>query len=469
MQFTDLYFLFIFFPLFLAVYYLMKPKYREFLFLLGSILLWIFSSWDSLVLLGAAALLNIAIGNLMIGFREKGRNIGCKVGLITGIVLDTAVLGYYKYSDFILLNLNKLTGTGFEIIEKLLPLGISFFTFKVIAYLADIYRGKISERGVIRPLLYFFCFAQMQSGPVSRYEDFRTENYKTKPEFSAGATRFMIGFSQKVILANVLNNITSEVYDGTAEISTPLIWLASICYSLQLYYDFAGYSNMAIGICNILGYHCPENFRDPYCTPSVSGFWRRWHITLGTWFRDYIYIPMGGSRVGKGRLCFNLFAVWFLTGLWHGAGWRFIAWGLGYFIVILLEKLFDLPGRFHSGWAKAGYRILTLLFINVQWVLFRSNSMGQALQYIKTMFVYRNDGLANERALFLIGDYAWVILAAIFFATSLPRNIRSAAEKRKGTKVCYDAVYAVAVIGFFLLALSFVIGGQNNPFLYANF
>ena len=285
-----------------------------------------------------------------------------------------------------------------------------------------------------------------------------------------GCYRFITGFNKKILLANTLSNITSETFAVGARMSTAYAWLGAVCYSLQLYFDFSGYSDMAIGVGMMLGYRCPENFRYPYMTESVSQFWRRWHITLGAWFRDYVYIPLGGSRAKKrSRCCMNLFVVWALTGLWHGASWNFLFWGLGYFLAIWFEKLTGWPERFRSKAGKHLYRVAALLFINFQWVIFRAEGLRAGLRYVRSMLYCAADPLADARALFLLKDYLAFILAAIMLCFPIVPWL----EKRLARWRASRAAWEVAVVlanGFLLVwAVSFVVAGRNNPFAYANF
>lgn len=289
--------------------------------------------------------------------------------------------------------------------------------------------------------------------------------------FVEGVYRFMIGFCKKILLANVLVNITDAAFGATEDTMTMgLAWLGAICYTMQLFFDFAGYSDMAIGLSKMFGYQCPENFNYPYITASVSEFWRRWHITLGAWFRDYIYIPLGGSRVkSKGRLYFNLLMVWLATGIWHGASWNFIVWGLGYFVVIAFEKTTGWPEKFKHKWAKILYRIFSLAFINFQWVLFRAEGLKAGATYIKHMLCYQNNPVTNIRVLYLIKDNLAFLIVGLLLCVPVVPAIRQWAEKRNSTEIVYNVVQLLVCMGLFIYAVSFVISGQNNPFAYANF
>ncbi|MBQ9609843.1 MAG: MBOAT family protein [Lachnospiraceae bacterium] len=475
MNFTEIPFLFLFLPIALFLYYICPKKIRIFILLVISLIFYSIGSGKYFILLAISLFVNI----LLSMFISKQQKTAKKLLLILGILYNIGILGYYKYYDFFITNVNTVLKSNYKLHDLALPLGLSFFTFKSISYLVDVYNGK-SDYSIIKTALYLSFFGQIQSGPLSRYEDmgfsFTNNNASGKEyfnSFSDGVYRFIIGFSKKVLLANILEHITSEVFSSNlSNVSTSYLWLGSICWSLQLYYDFSGYSDMAIGISQMFGLRCPENFNYPYTTKSVSEFWRRWHITLGAWYRDYIYIPMGGSRAkNKGRLIFNLFTVWFLTGLWHGANWTFIIWGILYFIIISVEKLFNLPTRFKSSICRALYRLLTLLFINFQWVIFRAPTLKYAMSYIKKMILFTNNTVSNTRTLFLIKDNFIFIIFAIIFSIPIGDLLKNKIYKSKRSSL-YSITDTLTVIIIFLLlilSVSFVVSGMNNPFEYANF
>ncbi len=469
---TDVLFVFWFLPLTLGIYYLAKPLYRKYILLLVSLFFYACGAVEYFTLLCVSLGVNILLG-VLISKTKKYKGISL-AGFLIGICYNVGILFYYKYYDFFFLNLSKVLKTEFEMRNLLLPLGLSFFSFKAISYLVDIYNEKINvSLNPVDSALYLSFFAQVQSGPLSRYSDMYQicagENHFEN--FSTGVCRFIIGFNKKVLLSNILANITTEIFDvSNTEVSSAYLWLGAICYSLQLFYDFAGYSDMAIGISNMFGYECPENFRYPYMTKSIAEFWRRWHITLGAWFRDYIYIPLGGSRVkSKVRLYVNLLAVWLLTGIWHGASWNFVFWGLGYFVLISFEKTVGWPEKINSNLGKGIYRIFTLLIINFQWVIFRSPGLMNGIRYIKGMLSFQTSELADARTLFLMRDYFAFIAAAILFATPVIPWVEKKVEKSKVLSNIYNVIFVISLSAMFLWALSYVIAGQNNPFAYANF
>lgn len=477
MTITDVMFLFFFLPFALVVYYLGKESYRKYILLVLSLVFYACGAPEYVLLLLLSLVINILAGKL-IARPWKGK-LWRGLILLAGIGYNVLVLLYYKYFDFIASNINILLRTKFAARNLILPLGLSFFTFKAISYLVDTYKGKIQAGNncLIDVALYLSFFGQIQSGPLSRYQDMNntvkdTARFYTWNQFSEGAWRFIIGFNKKILLANILANITQETFsaaDGT--ISVSYAWLGGVCYTLQLFFDFSGYSDMAIGISRMFGYTCPENFRYPYIATSISEFWRRWHITLGAWFRDYIYIPLGGSRVdSKFRLYMNLLAVWLFTGIWHGASWNFIFWGLSYFVVIAFEKTTGYPDKLKARHWKYVYRIFVLLFVNFQWVIFRANGLKAGIRYIKNMICAPPNPLADIRTVFLLTDNFVFIVAAILLCFPIVPTLENWCKK-KGEFVLnfWNAGLLITNMALFLWAVSFVIAGQNNPFAYANF
>lgn len=465
---TSIFFLLVFLPASLAVYWLADGRAKEYVLLAISLLFYAAGSMQYLVLFGFALMAMVVLGR---GMNACGNRRIRKLLFAMGVLLNGGLLAYYKYTGFAMQTIGRLLSRTVQAKEILLPMGISFYAFKAISYLADVYRGMAAlEDNPVHDALYLSFFAQVQSGPLARYNDMKFSG-KGRQLFSNGVYRFLCGFNKKVLLANVLANITQEVFGAPFEnFSMAYAWLGSICYSLQLYFDFSGYSDMAVGISNMFGYSCMENFNYPYMTESIARFWRRWHISLSEWFRDYVYIPLGGSR-GQGNLraYFNLLAVWVLTGIWHGAAWNFIAWGLGYFAAISLERLCGLPGRLKAKPAKALYRLATLLFINFQWVLFNSRGLVDGLRFIKRMLVCQPNPLADHRALFLIKDYAFFIAVSIALCFPIVSWMREKLEGNKVALMAYEILVCVVVLVSFAWALSFIVAGQNNPFAYANF
>ncbi len=462
---TTIPFIFLFLPLSLAIYYLSGEKAKEYVLLAVSLAFYSLCSLEYLVLFILEIIITVTLGRMI--NKRKSKPAG-KALLITGIVINVGLLAFYKYCNSVT---GFLPGAG-EIQSIALPLGISFFTFKAISYLADVYKGTaVLTANPVHDALYLSFFPQVQAGPITRYSGMERFGKINGRLITDGLFRFLIGFSKKVLISNVLSKVTVEIFAASpADFSVSYAWLGSICFSLQLLFDFAGYSDMAIGISQMFGYRCIENFDYPYMTESVSRFWRRWHISLGAWFRDYIYIPLGGSRTKtKCRTLFNLLVVWVLTGIWHGSSWNFVVWGLGYFVVIAFERLTGLPDRLKHKWVKVIYRILSLLFINLQWVLFNSKDIMSGLRFIKRMFICAPNELADLRTLFLIRNYGIFIFAAVVLCFPLVPWLDKKLKNSRTVHSVFKAVIVSLVLFSFVWALSFVAAGLNNPFAYGNF
>lgn len=472
MSLVSTHFLFLFLPCALAVYYLAGKRLREFVLLAFSILFYYFEPKRFLLLFLCTVAFTVLVGRLLARSKnERSR----KLLFLFGLAFQLLPLLCCKYSAFFLGELGRLTGRAYTFGALALPLGISFYTFKGISYLADLYgRRAVPEGSPLHDALYLSFFPQLQCGPLSRYDALRLSDRFEAGRFaffSGGVRRFLVGFCKKVLLADVLFNLVEEVFSAPfSSFSCSYAWLGSLCYSLQLYYDFSGYSDMAIGLTRMFGYDCCENFDYPYLTDSVSHFWRRWHISLSQWFRDYVYIPMGGSRSeSRSRVYFNLLTVWLLTGLWHGANWTFLFWGLGYFVLISFERLTGLPGRLKRGWARAAWRVGSLLFINLQWIVFRSPSLSFAFSYIRRLFRCAANPLADSRVLFLLREYRVFLIGALLLCFPLGERLRRLCAKDRRTQYAFEIVSALVIALLFLWALSYVFAGQNNPFAYANF
>lgn len=446
MSITSTVFLFCFLPIALIMNYFFRKNIGEYILVVLSLLFYACGSLEYLIVFMAAAIFTIALGRIL-NRLDRSEKAGRITLLIIGIAANASLLCFFKFSD------------GY-----LLPLGISFYTFKAISYLADIYNGKIVLTGVpvIHDALYLSFFAQIQSGPLSRYEELKQDFSLSR--FSEGSFRFLIGFSKKILIADILSKITTEIFTSDMnEMTISYAWLGAIAYSLELLFDFAGYSDMAIGLTKMFGYDCRENFVYPYMTESVSKFWRRWHITLSEWFRDYIYIPLGGSRVkNKWRIYLNLLIVWLLTGIWHGITPNFILWGVGYFVMIALERLTGLPDRIQSPFGKIIYRIFTLIYIVLEWVIFKTENIRDGFNYIKHMFVPASNRLTDLRTLFLLKEYGVFLAVAVILCFPIYPFLK------KKISAVNTAAFIIAAVTF-ILALSFVIAGLNNPFAYANF
>lgn len=472
MLFSSNLFLFLFLPIVIIIYYLLNKRFRNFFLLCASLLFYAWGEPRFVFVMISSILFNYIMA-LMIS-KVKLQKIRT-VLLVLSIVGNLSILFVYKYLDFFIENINYL-GFDLPLQNIALPLGISFFTFQAMSYVIDVYRGSARAQTHLQDIgLYISFFPQLVAGPIVRYQTIadqinrRQENFE---DFSYGVKRFIIGFSKKVILSNNMALVADAVFNCTdAKRSVVYAWMGALAYSFQILFDFSGYSDMAIGLGKMFGFHFLENFNYPYISRSVSEFWRRWHMSLGQWFRDYVYFPLGGSRVKtKKRLVFNLFVVWFLTGVWHGASWNFIIWGLLYFILITFEKLTGYPNKFKSAFPKEIYRFFTMLCVLLGWVFFRANGLSSAVLYCKDMAGLNGNVFSDDMVVRIFEQYKYFFLGSILFSTPVFKILRETLEKRYKTLDSLVTVISVPVYLFlFLWAVSYLMIGSHNPFIYFNF
>lgn len=462
-------FLFVFLPLVILINLIPNERIKTCLLVVASVVFYYFADPGYTVLILICTVLIVAMGRFMP--RTTGRLK--QILLICGIVLNVGILACFKYYTPVA-GIMGLSGAK----QLVMPLGISYFTFKAISYLVDIYSGKAEpDSNPLYDILYLIFFGQIQTGPLVRYQDMkkrddiRLNRGERSDHFSDGVTRFMIGLSKKLILADTLANIVSEVFaTPIAQLSVTFAWLGAIAFSMQLYYDFSGCADMAIGLTKMFGYECCENFDYPYMTESISRFWRRWHISLGSWFRDYVYIPLGGSRSPKKyKVLLALFVTWILTGIWHGSTWNFIVWGIGYFVLISFERITGMPKRLKSNVAKAIYRCFTLVFIIMQWVIFRAPDIKYGWGYIKSLFGCHSYALNEYRAFVLMKDYWLYLFASIVFCMPVIPKLEEKLKDKSVLLVGYSLCKIVVLLILFWISISTIASGQFKPFVYANF
>ncbi|MFR5192184.1 MAG: MBOAT family O-acyltransferase [Lachnospiraceae bacterium] len=471
MVFSSLTFLFAFLPIFLILYYCSPAKYRNGLLFTGSLVFYGIGEPLYLCLIICSVLVNLGIG-LFIDRSE--RLSGKRLWLITGLLYNFGLLFFFKYTNFFLENINGVlrlchSGTQLKLLELTLPLGISFYTFQIVSYIIDVYRGKVkADHSVISLGAYLCMFPQLIAGPIVVYSDIRRELHErtiTIHNLDDGLKTFILGLGFKVLLANRVGTLWNEVCTiGFESISTPLAWLGSLAYSMQLYFDFCGYSLMAIGLGKMLGFTIPENFHHPYLSRSVTDFWRRWHITLGAWFREYVYIPLGGNRKGRIRTIVNLGIVWLLTGFWHGAAWNFILWGVFIFLLEILEKNLLLPVLNHKSIAAHIFsHIYMILYILVSWTIFAISDFNQLAMYLARMFPFFGMGHTLNSYDFVkyLTDYSVLLICCILFCTAGPEKLYHRFKNKLGGIVIALIIFWYSV---YYLAI-----GMNNPFLYFRF
>ena len=478
MLFSSMEFVFIFLPTVVGMHLILRGKVRNYWLLLSSLL---FYAW------GEPSFVFVMIGSIVLNYIlalliEHNRNhTGWKKALLgIDIVCNLSVLFIFKYLNFVSRNIRNWLPGMVPVIPAtsiVLPVGISFFTFQALSYVIDIYRGTSAQKNPAYLGLYISMFPQLIAGPIVRYDTVAEQinNRKiTMLSFSEGVLMFLRGFNKKILLANVLSEI-ADVAFGSSDLSIGMAWLGALCYMLQIYFDFGGYSDMAIGLGKMLGFQFERNFDYPYISRTVTEFWRRWHISLGSWFRDYVYFPMGGSRVeSKAKLIRNLSVVWLLTGIWHGAEWTFILWGILYGILITLEKLRGIPQRLEKQghvFIRTLYQIFTLLVILLGWVLFRSENIAQAGIYLKTMFGLNHRQFMDDALLFYFRDYIMVLLAGILCCTPLFTKLKEmvGGMKEGVCGVMTDAIIWVVQLALFLSSVGALLMGAHNPFIYFNF
>lgn len=466
MLFSSIPFLYYFLPVVLIIYFIVPEKAKNLVLLLSSLFFYGWGESKYVFLMLFIIALGYILGLFIEKYREK--SLG-KFFLFLAVSIDVAVLGYFKYADFFIENFNFVTGLQLPILRIALPIGISFFIFQILSYEIDVYKGTVAaQRNPLLLATYVAMFPQLIAGPIVRYVDvekqLRERNHNIDLA-AGGIRRFMIGLSKKVLIANALGECCA-VFKDSSEKSILFFWLYGIGFMLHIYFDFSGYSDMAIGLGKIFGFHFMENFNYPYISESITEFWRRWHISLGSWFRDYVYIPLGGNRVSRPRWMFNIIAVWFLTGFWHGAAWNFIVWGLYFVVFLVLEKLW--LGKYIKK-VKALNHIYVLFFVMISFMIFDAGSFTEAGQNIAGLFGIGTNSFASMESIYCLKNYLIIFLVAIVGATPLPKRIyERVMEKQAGRKII-SVAEPVVMIGVLLVITAFLVDGSFNPFLYFRF
>lgn len=459
MVFSSSIFIFIFLPILFCLYYIVNDKCKNAVLLVASL---IFYSWGEpkyIFLMLFSIVVNYALGFLV----EKEWKLK-RLFLVVAVLVNLGLLFYFKYTNFALDTLSRVSGRTFALKDIALPIGISFYTFQIMSYVIDVYRGNVkSQKNIFKLALYITLFPQLIAGPIVRYIDIEKQiNHRiiNLSSVYTGIIRFMIGFSKKVLIADQLSSFVGVAFEGTRN-SILIKWVGIIAYTLQIYYDFSGYSDMAIGLGKMLGFDFLENFSFPYISESIQEFWRRWHISLGSWFRDYLYIPLGGNRKGKIRTYINLIIVFMLTGFWHGASFNFIAWGLYYAFFLVIERLGF--SKVLNKLPKAFRHMYSIIVVMFGWILFRAEGLGNALIYIKDMFYIHGNDYRNFAFEISPSIVFWIVVG-IIFAVPYPGIKKKIAE----SNVC-KTVSEVALVIVFIIAISFMVGSGYSPFLYFRF
>ena len=460
MLFSSIPFLFYFLPAVLLTYFLVPTKLKNAVLLLFSLVFYAWGEPKYVFLMIATIGLFYSCGLAIDRSQTKRWK---KFFLVLSVVVSLALLAIFKYADFLLDSVNAVTGLQLPLLKLALPIGISFYTFQCLSYTVDLYRGDAQvQKNIISFGAYVSLFPQLIAGPIVRYVDVaRQLDHRTHSwdRVDLGLRRFLVGLAKKILIANQLGQLT-EIFRQSPEKSVLFYWLYAVAFALHIYFDFSGYSDMAIGLGKIFGFDFIENFNYPYISRSISEFWRRWHMSLGSWFRDYVYIPLGGNRVKTGRWVFNILVVWMLTGLWHGAAWNFVLWGLLYAVFLMLEKwlpLHKLPDLLR--------RCYVLLVVVLGFVLFNAQNLQQALQDMAGMFGFGGVPLVTTASLYYLRSYALLFVAAIIGSTPLPKKLAMKLEDRPVGAVLETALLLV----FLLVCSAYLVDGSFNPFLYFRF
>ena len=462
MVFTSISFIYYFLPLLLICYFVVPKKFRNIILLMFSVLFYFYGEPKYILLMLIEVLISYVVGLLIDKYKSK--NI-----LIIGIFIHVLLFGIFKYFNFVIINVNNLFHSNLNLLNVVLPIGISFYTFQIISYEIDVYNKKVNvQSNILKYFLYVFLFPQLIAGPIVRYQDVNNEidnRNVTFEMFASGVRRFIIGLSKKVIIANNLGELCN-IYLNLGDKSVLFTWTFAISYMLQIYFDFSGYSDIAIGLGKMLGFNFPENFNYPYMAKSITDFWRRWHMTLSSWFRDYVYIPLGGNKKGVLKQVRNILIVWSLTGLWHGASWNFIVWGLYFGILLILEKF--ILKKYFSNVPKFIKGIYTLFLVMISFVIFQGDNLSSAFNIIKGLFGLNGELFINNVTLYYLKGYVSFIVLGVIGSTNYVKNLVIKISNGKGKKIIniLEPIYLLILL---IIVTMYLIDSSYNPFLYFRF
>lgn len=466
MLFSIILFLYYFLPGVLILYFLAPDRWKNAVLLFVSLLFYGWGEPKYVILMIVSILIGYVSGLLIAAFSEKRT---ANFILWLNVAVNFGFLGYFKYSDFFLENFNILTGLSVPLLRIALPIGISFYTFQILSYTVDVYRKEVpAQKNIVNLAAYVTMFPQLIAGPIVRYSQIAAELEEREhsfANFANGMRRFIFGLSKKILISNALGELC-EIFKLSQDKSVLFYWLYAISFTLQIYFDFSGYSDMAIGLGKIFGFHFWENFNYPFISKSATEFWRRWHISLGTWFRDYVYVPLGGKRVSKRRWLINLLLVWFLTGFWHGAAWNFIVWGLYFAVLLIVEKLFYLKKLEQS---RIFSHIYLLFVVVIGFVIFNAADMKEAIKYIGGMFGVGGVPLVSEEYFYYLRRFGITIFAGVIGATPMAKwAVACVRNHPTGAKIV-DLSEPIVLVALLFITTAYLIDGSFNPFLYFRF
>ena len=461
MIFSSITFLFYFLPIVLGIYYIVPNKIKNIVLLISSLFFYAYGEPKYVLIMLISIIFTYLFGVLIDKYKKHA-----KLFLILSICVSAGILVYFKYMNFIIQNINLWLTNKIDFIYVVLPIGISFYKFQLISYIIDVYRGQAKvQKNILKLAMYISLFPQLIAGPIVRYttieEEIENRKYSFE-KFAQGVRRFIIGLGKKVLIANLLGEVTN-LFLTSNDTSVLFFWMYAIANMLQIYFDFSGYSDMAIGLGKMFGFEFLENFNYPYIATSVTDFWRRWHISLSTWFRDYIYIPLGGNRVSKIKWFRNILAVWLLTGLWHGAAWNFIIWGLYFGILLIIEKVF--LGKYLEKIPKVFSRIYVLLIVAISFIIFSGENISQIMQNLGGLIGIGTQSAVTAQSLYYFKSYFVVFVIGIIGSTPIFKNIANKEKIHKMVNVL-EPIYLLLIL---VICTSYIIDGSFNPFLYFRF
>ena len=465
MLFTSISFLYYFLPALIIIYFITPKKYKNIILLIASLLFYFYGE-PKYVFLMIAEIIIAYIGAILIDkYKNQSKNI-----LITTLFIHVFLLIIFKYTDFIIQTINDISNANIKLLNIALPIGISFYTFQIISYIIDVYNGKVKvQKNIINLATYVSLFPQLVAGPIVRYQTVEKElddRVHSFNNFAYGIRRFTIGLAKKVLIANALGELCSKTFLAD-EKTIVFFWMFGISYMLQLYFDFSAYSDMAIGLGRIFGFHFPENFNYPYISKSITEFWRRWHISLSTWFKDYVYIPLGGNREGKYKQIRNILIVWLLTGIWHGANWTFLIWGLLFGIILIIEKIW--LNKFMEKLPSFIRRIYVLFIVMILFIIFSSDNMSVALTNIKGLFGMNGEAFVNDYTLHYLKSYLPVLIIALLGSTPFIKILIDKLRKNKYVNNIINILEPILIVVILVVVTSYLIDNSYNPFLYFRF
>lgn len=463
MVFASITFLYYFLPIFLILYFVVPKKYKNIVLLIFSIIFYFYGEPKYILLM----LIEVLFSYFMTLSLEKNKSKS-----LLGIIVSFHIflLCVFKYFNFIITNINSIFDGNISLLNIVLPIGISFYTFQIISYEVDVYRGKVkASKSLIDYMTYVFLFPQLIAGPIVRYETVSKELESRKvtlEDFSYGVNRFIIGLFKKVVIANNIGELCN-ILNNSSEVSVLLYWILGISYMLQIYFDFSGYSDIAIGIGRMIGFKFPENFNYPYIADSVTDFWRRWHMTLSSWFRDYVYIPLGGNRVSTLKHIRNILVVWMLTGLWHGASWNFIIWGIYFGVILIIEKYY--LNKVLEKLPRVIRNIYAMFIVMISFIIFSSDDMSSALTAIKGLFSFSSLKFSNDFIIYYIRSYGVILIGGLVLCTPLIKNVINKLRENKILNYIINIFEVIVLVLVLVIITSMLIDSSYNPFLYFRF